>query len=213
MYIDHIFIFSTNEGQEAEELVEFGFKEGSGRSHPGQGTTNRKFYFQNFFLEILWVHDPNEIQSSRTSITGLWDRSNYSLNNCSPFGLCLGDLKGGEESIFKDSNEYQPEYFSEGMSIDFVSNDTWLPWVFRLPFERSPTDKAEPTNHSFGIQKLTSALFYVPSVSESDPFLNCFSDSPIHFKESNTHSMTLEFDNHRCQSSYQFESLPLRIKY
>jgi len=72
MEIDHIFIFSKNDGKEADKLVEFGLTEGSNRIHPGQGTTNRKFYFENFFLEVLWVIDETEIRSDLTSKTKLW---------------------------------------------------------------------------------------------------------------------------------------------
>ena len=57
MEIDHIFIFTDDKGQVADKLVESGFVEGSNRVHIGKGTTNRKFYFKNFFLEILWVHN------------------------------------------------------------------------------------------------------------------------------------------------------------
>ncbi|MFK7787387.1 MAG: hypothetical protein AB8B56_19845 [Crocinitomicaceae bacterium] len=38
MEVDHIFIFLDNQGKEADELLEFGFTEGSSRRHPGQGT-------------------------------------------------------------------------------------------------------------------------------------------------------------------------------
>ena len=87
--IDHIFIFSSCEGKEADELVQFGLTEGSSRIHPGQGTMNRKFYFENFFLEILWVYNQAETQSEQTIATKLWERSNFQTNNYSPFGLCL----------------------------------------------------------------------------------------------------------------------------
>ncbi len=52
MNIVHIFIFTDDNGKVADELVEFGLIEGSNLVHVGQGTTNRKFYFDNFFLEI-----------------------------------------------------------------------------------------------------------------------------------------------------------------
>ena len=55
MEINHIILFSKMQGQEADELHNFGLTEGSHRIHPGQGTRNRKFYFANFFLEIVWV--------------------------------------------------------------------------------------------------------------------------------------------------------------
>lgn len=48
MEVDHIFIFSNNQGREADELINFGLTEGSNRVHPGQGTRNRKFYFEIF---------------------------------------------------------------------------------------------------------------------------------------------------------------------
>ena len=68
MEIDHIFIFSNNSGKEAKNLIEFGLTEGSSRVHKEQGTKNRKFYFENFFLEILWVINEEEIQRSNICV-------------------------------------------------------------------------------------------------------------------------------------------------
>ncbi len=87
METDHLFIFSNDEGTEADELVSFGLIEGSSREHPGQGTVNRKFYFENCFLEILWVKNEEEISSDLTRKVGLWDRSHHKNNGASPFGL------------------------------------------------------------------------------------------------------------------------------
>ncbi|MEL7250946.1 MAG: hypothetical protein AAFO03_21130 [Bacteroidota bacterium] len=72
MNIDHIFIFTNDKGKIADEMVTFGLTEGSSRVHLGQGTTNRKFYFDHFFLEVLWVHDEVELHSEQTKPTGLW---------------------------------------------------------------------------------------------------------------------------------------------
>ena len=33
MEVDHIFIFSDNQGKEAQELIDFGFTEGDSRIH------------------------------------------------------------------------------------------------------------------------------------------------------------------------------------
>ena len=71
MEVDHIFIFSNNQGNEADELVDFGLTEGGNRVHPGQGTRNRKFYFENFFLKILWVNNESEITSELSAPTRL----------------------------------------------------------------------------------------------------------------------------------------------
>lgn len=89
MKIDHIFIFSDKRGKEADDLVNFGLTEGGSRLHPGQGTTNRKFHFENFFLEILWVVNEEDINNETTAKTKLSERSKFNENGQSPFGLCL----------------------------------------------------------------------------------------------------------------------------
>ena len=110
--IDHIFIFSNNQGQVADELVEFGLTEGSNRVHVGQGTSNRKFYFNNFFLEILWVHNEAELHSVQTKPSGLWKRADFEHNQFAPFGLCLVNVPE-TEPLFEKSFRYQPDYFPD----------------------------------------------------------------------------------------------------
>jgi len=122
MEIDHIFIFSKNGGKEADNLVNYGFTEGSSCVHVGQGTTNRKFYFDNFFLEVLWVINEEEIQSEITSGTKLWERSLFQKNKYSPYGLCLVNSIS-TDSLFEVSDTYQPNYFPKGMSIDIITNE------------------------------------------------------------------------------------------
>ena len=211
MIVDHIFIFSQNQGGDAEELLDFGLAEGSSRIHQGQGTTNRKFYFENFFLEILWVHDTSEIQSPVTSVTGLWERSNFKENNHSPFGLCL-DNTGGTEALFQNSQKYQPAYFPEGMHVDFINSkeNKDLPWLFRLPMKGPKKPTTEPTNHRLGLKKLTKAEFQLPQISNWAK--NCQSEQ-IQFKKSGETSLTIEFDRMTRGKEHFFESLPLSIRY
>jgi hypothetical protein len=151
MDIDHIFIFTDDNGKIADQLVEFGLSEGSSRVHIGQGTTNRKFYFSNFFLEILWVHDVNEIQSALIEPTGLWQRANFKENNYSPFGLCLVN-RVETNLLFENAVKYQPEYFPQGLSIDILKNDTQpnLPCTFRLPFKGQKKMRLNQPNIKMG---------------------------------------------------------------
>ena len=116
MEIDHIFIFSCANGKEAGHLVEFGLTEGSNRLHLGQGTTNRKFYFDNFFLEILWVVNEKEIQSKLTAKTKLWERSQFETNGSSRFGLCLVNSSSTDQ-LFMSSEIYQPPLPHESFRV------------------------------------------------------------------------------------------------
>jgi hypothetical protein len=72
--LDHAFIMCSIGAPEGEALVERGFVEGSRNVHPGQGTANRRFFFENFMLELVWVDKPEEAQNAQTRRTRLWER-------------------------------------------------------------------------------------------------------------------------------------------
>ena len=211
MQIDHIFIFSKSKGTEADELVNFGLTEGSSRVHAGQGTTNRKFYFQNFFLEILWVHDQLEMQSERTRTTKLRERSNFESNEYSPFGLCLVNTDESDQ-IFTNSLTYQPEYFPDGKTIDFIT-EAQLPWIFRLPFKGQKKATNEPLEHPKKLKKLTRATFETPIITNLTTSIQKLSKGTINFKISDKTQLELEFDNGDSKQELRFQKLPLTIKY
>ncbi len=215
MDIDHIFIFSDNYGEEANQLVEFGLIEGSSRVHPGQGTANRKFYFHNFFLEILWVVDENDIQNKTTSITKLWDRSQYNLNGYSRFGLCVENTVLSIP-LFQHCKHYYPKYLPENISIEFIENGSnpSLPWTFRTPFANSAKKSNEPRNHNCDLKTLTKAIFEVKAQNEEIAFISQFEDVPgIDFIRSERIHLTLEFDHLHQKKEQTFNELGLTIKY
>ena len=214
MNIDHIFIFTDDNGKIADDLVDFGLTEGSNRIHVGQGTTNRKFYFDNFFLEILWVHNLNEITSDKTKPMGLWQRAEYKTNHFSPFGLCIVN-SDDTETLFKKAFKYQPDYFPQGMEIDIIKNEDQidLPWTFRLPFKGQKKAENEPTKHKNEISVLTKVIFEYKSISENT-FLDHFKNqNDIQFLESSRHWINLIFDNRKQGKKQDFEKLKLTIEY
>lgn len=214
MSIDHIFIFTDDKGKIADDLVQFGWTEGSSRIHGGQGTTNRKFYFDNFFLEILWVHNEEEFTSEKTMSMGLWQRAAYKTSGYSPFGLCLVNTDD-TDPIFKDAFPYQPEYFPSGMEIEILKNETHpdLPWIFRLPFKGQKKHQNEPTAHKNGTTVLTNAVFEIESESENS-FLKYFKNQDqIQFKESPNQWLNLIFDKGKQGKKQVFEKLRLTIIY
>ncbi|MEM6686017.1 MAG: hypothetical protein AAF617_09565 [Bacteroidota bacterium] len=213
--VDHIYIFSTQKGNEAENLIRFGCTEGSSRIHLGQGTENRKFYFENFFLEILWVRDATEIQSKVTAPTKLWERSQFSENNHSPFGLCFVN-SASTDDLFADAQTYQPAYFPNEMSIDIIPNEAQpqLPWIFRLPYRGVQKKSTEPIHHTNGLQQLTKVIFEVETEKLNKQFTSQIEDnSCIHFQTSHKNHLTLEFDQQRQGKQHEFPALQLTILY
>jgi len=214
MQIDHIFIFTQDGGKVADELVEFGFTEGSSRVHIGQGTTNRKFYFEDFFLEILWVHNEDEIKSEATKHTGLWKRAQLQPS-ISPFGLCLVHTDETNR-LFENAFQYQPAYFPTGLKIDVLNHqdNLHLPWTFRLPFKGPKKNNSEPKNHRNKIQQLTLAEFDIVNFDKSNDYLKIFSEEEnIQFRSSENHHLTLTFDHHKKRKKKLFKTLNLTIQY
>jgi Glyoxalase-like domain len=64
MEIDHIFMFIEPDGPELNQLKSLGLVETYRREHPGQGTANACFCFDNMFVELLWMVDPTEALST-----------------------------------------------------------------------------------------------------------------------------------------------------
>lgn len=214
--LDHIFIFSKNGGDEANSLIEFGFVEGSSRVHPKQGTRNRKFYFENFFVEILWVYNETEIRSELISKTGLFDRSRYFMNDHSRFGMCLMNSKE-TDNLFQNAETYQPSYFPEGVTIDILTNSSQasLPWTFRLPErEEEESKNLEPIDHPNGIRSLSQITFGYDDSDFLNEFVMHFEEIPgIDFAKGESSFVILEFDEGRQNKSKIFKELDLVIRY
>lgn len=119
MQIDHIFIFVRSK-TDANELIDFGITEGSGRVHQGIGTENRRFFFENFYLEILWVENESEAKSVKE--IGIWERSDYPNSNFYRFGLCFKNTKDTDK-IFKNAIKWEPLFLPEGKYVDILTSD------------------------------------------------------------------------------------------
>ncbi|MEA2047355.1 MAG: VOC family protein [Campylobacterota bacterium] len=208
MLVDHIFIF-VNSKEEADALVDFGMTEGSGNVHRGIGTVNRRFFFENFYLEILWVE--NESEAKSVSEIGIWERSNYKSSGYSRFGLCLKN-RDDTDSIFENSIKWEPMFLSKGEYVNILTNEK-MPWIFRFPVNRRKDLSEEPTFHKSGIEQLSKAIFNL-SKKEFGDKLDLISDnSIIEFEKVGTNSLILEFDNKKQGKTKIFENLNLILNY
>lgn len=215
MIIDHLLIFSSNGGQDADELADFGLCEGSCRIHPGQGTRNRKFYFENVFLEIVWVNDEREITSEVTAPTRLWERCNHQINGSSPFGICLANTHDSN-TLFENCVTYRPVYLPEGIFFEIITNEDnpHLPWTCRLPTPGVKHYTEEPKNHGVGIKDLTNLRFGIKKEKFQNTYTELISEhSNIVFEATDRHSLTLEFDHQKLGRIKRFRDIPLTLKY
>ena len=108
--LDHVFICTDIDAPEADRLRDFGLAEGEPNVHPGQGTTNRRFFFHNVMLELVWVHNPEEAQSIATRPTRLWNRWDGRHRDAVPFGICLRPQHPTTETLPFAAWAYAPTY-------------------------------------------------------------------------------------------------------
>src|SRR5215510_11297431 len=154
--IDHVFICTAKGAPAAERLREFGLMEGPRNTHPGQGTANRRFFFQNVMLELLWVEDAMEAQSEETRPTRLWERWS---GQGSPFGIILRPDTSSEGCPFP-AWDYRPSGMP-GLSLQIASG-TGLEepmWCYTTAERR-----VHPTA---GPQSLTRAVLHCPALEAS----------------------------------------------
>ena len=153
--VDHAFIGCATGAPEGDALLRLGFAEGSRNTHPGQGTANRRFFFENFMLELVWVVDPAEAQSERTRRTRLWDRCQGD-SEVSPFGIIFRSALMPPASPPFATWSYAPLYLPPGLAIQ-IAEGTSLhePELFYLPFlRRATTMSTEPVEHALPIRRI-----------------------------------------------------------
>lgn len=147
LVLDHCFILVRPGAPEAERLVAGGLIEGPGNRHPGQGTANRRFFFANGMLELLWLADPAEAENGPGRGLSFGERARAS--GASPFGLILRDAAGAGGTPPFDGWRYQPDYLPPPDAFHVGSNSGELrePLCIYMPFAPAPpTLDAESVN-------------------------------------------------------------------
>jgi hypothetical protein len=165
--LDHAFIACAAGAPEGNALVRLGFVEGSSNTHPGQGTANRRFFFDNFMLELLWVADPTDAQSERTRRTRLWERCEQRDLGANPFGIIFRSAQVQPAPAPFPTWSYTPAYLPAGMSMQIAEGTTlYEPELFYLPFLKGAPIRREPVIHALPIRQVSGLAVGVPRLTE-----------------------------------------------
>src|SRR4051794_12068819 len=149
MELDHVFILCDEGAPEAEALLRLGIREGTGNTHPGQGTACRRFFFANAYLELLWVADSAEAGSEPARRTRLLDRWALRRAGACPFGVILRPSVDSPEARppFPPWS-YTPPYLPPGFAIDVADGPLAEPAVFHMAVQRGRGRSADqPIDH------------------------------------------------------------------
>ena len=226
MELDHIFIFTEFHEQVANRLHNFGLTEGSPNIHPGQGTSCRRFFFENAYLEIVWVSNEEEIKSPAIAATRLWERSRYKHTNYCPFGMCFRNKQNIDNNpvlLFEDGWKYKPPYLPEGLYVNIASNSVLPaePMLFEMPFfgiapKDYPAEKLQPLHHQKEFKEITKLILTLPVAPEhlSASMQNVIDNSIVALSSGSNFSVTLEFDHCIKGETHDFTDLvPLSVRW
>ena len=216
--VDHIFVCCSEGAPEADSLLALGLLEGSSNTHPGQGTACRRFFFENAYLELIWVGDPEEARSELALPTRLWDRWSQRGQGASPFAIVLRPADGDTEMKPPfESDAYRPEYMPPGATIE-RARGTLLsePEIFYLGFQR---DRArlgkEPVDHGPPLRYLKRVTVWTPaSAASASPAARALADAGLlDLRHGEAHLMELAFDDARRGHADLRPQLPLVLRW
>jgi hypothetical protein len=171
--LDHVFVATAPGGSEIAALVARGFAEGRTNTHPGQGTACRGIFFENAYLEFIWLVDPAEAASEAIRRTHLRERTDPG-HPANPFGVGMRSPDGGAD-LPLETWEYTPPYLPSGVVLPVGLNSERLdePFLFFLPWSRGPAWGAP--EHPNGTRAITGVSLTVPEVEGSSPELDALS--------------------------------------
>jgi hypothetical protein len=195
--VDHAFVGCTPGAPEADALLARGFVEGSPNTHPGQGTANRRFFFDNFMLEFLWVTDAKEATSAQTGRTRLWERCTHRESRINPFGIIFRAAGGVDAPPPFATWSYTPSYLPRGLALQVARGTTLQePELFYVPFLRPPANRSnEPINHALPLRHLRALCVGVANLSGlSRAQLSVRAAGQVSYFESTEHVLQMCFD-------------------
>lgn len=219
MEFDHLFICTDDAACYANLLVESGLTEGSPNHHPGQGTANRRFFFHNGFIELLYVSDWTELQSDLVKRTGLFERLSAKGADICPFGVCFRPTANSDGAAPFPVWGYKPEYLPPHLQIDIGIAPVFEPMWFYLSFASRPTestrDRGQPLSHPIGFKEITSVQITLPRRMElSEPAQQIAGVEGLEIFQGDEYLMKLEFDKGLKDQSFDFRpALPLLFSY
>jgi hypothetical protein len=214
--LDHVFVLCSEGAAEAEALTRLGLPEGPPNTHPGQGTSCRRFVFENAYLELLWVRDAGEAQSPLTLPTRLFERWSSRRGRASPFGVVLRSAGPGPADPPFPTWPYHPSYLPPGLAIDVaVGTSLSEPEIFYIRAPRRPGALGgEATSFDGAFRKWGAVSIGLPGASRSAALRAVEAAGLVSFPTAAEHVMYVDFgDAPRERTADLRPDLPIVLRY
>lgn len=208
--LHHFFILTGPSAPQADLLLTLGWSEGSSNRHPGQGTANRRFFFANTTLELLFICDESEARHGPARELYLPERCGTAA---SPFGLIVENPDSSGKPAFAGW-PYCPEYFAEGQCFLVADNSTQFaePLCICVPDGlQGSKSTSMPENPDW---ELTHLRINVPVKQASEALLSVAQCDGVSLQLDTPHGLELTFNHQEKGESRDFSpDLPLRVNW
>jgi hypothetical protein len=209
--LDHFFILTEPGSPQAVLVSGIGLKEGTSNNHPGQGTANRRFFFSNSTLELLYVSDMEEAENGRARRLRFAER--VTNTNASPFGLIVRTVEGSTDIPFP-SWKYCPEYFKDdqcflvGENSDLLEETLCIYMTGNLPDHKS---QQHPENAGWTMTELRISVPVTKPSSTLEAVAKC---KAVTLQLGEPHGMELIFNEEQDgQKKDMRPELPLIVRW
>jgi hypothetical protein len=209
--LDHFFILTEPGAPHADLLSGIGLTEGPHNDHPGQGTANRRFFFSNTALELLYVRDTSEAANGRGSRLRIVERA--ADVKASPFGLIVRATTESTDVPFPGWR-YCPEYFRAdqcfhvGENSDLLEEPLCICMPLNMPLPDAQLRLANPQ------MTVTELRLSVPAVRPSLTLEAVADCERISLRLNEPHRMELVFNEEKeGKSTDMTPDLPLIVRW
>lgn len=212
LQLDHIFIITKPDAPVASQLLALGLNEGNSNVHPGQGTSNRRLFFDNFTIELLFISDAHEAANGAGKQLGLLQRSEDEA--ACPFGLVTRVLDTASNPDFP-AWQYFPDYFPKPMCFFVGENSTLMtePLCICMPPSLPKTNGVAEQYANPGWQ-FTALTIRSPVSTPSQTLKEFAAIKNVNLELGKPHLMTVQFnDGAAGQSTNLMPELPLQIEW
>ena len=195
----------------AERLAHLGLGEGAPNTHPGQGTANRRFFFSNMALELLYVSDMDEAENGPGQRLRLSERA--SMHSASPFGFVMRSDIDSNDPPFAGWR-YQPLYFDRGVSFLVADNSDNLEEPLCIVLPDDPPSGAAQLRSSAPFTEITEVRLHVPVVKPSSALEAIQQLDGIQIQLDSPHLLEIAFGHEAEGDRHDFRpGLPLVINW
>lgn len=209
--LDHFFVLTEPGAPQADLLSGMGWIEGTRNDHPGQGTANRRFFFPNAALELLYVRDAAEAAGGRGKRMRIAERAADPA--ASPFGLIVRETAESAKPPFPGWR-YCPEYFRADQCFHVGENSDLLvePLCVCMP-DNLPLPETQPRPANPGMN-LTQLRISVPVARPSATLAAVADCERVSLQLNEPHRLELVFNEQQQGRSLDLApDLPLRIRW